>query len=440
MTSVLGCGSGSPRVRNGSRTIESDTGVRIRSSAHEQLHTVINRVSDAVIATTGDGIVTDWSVSAETIYRLTAEAAIGMHVCDAVGALVDPVELAQSGMVLDDTHHAEGGAELAVRVAAVQVDDSYLLISSDRTELSRAARLLGTVVDALAEGIVVFDKDGAIATINPAALELFGLEPDGLPVDHAHRIKTFALFGEDGRPLPPEDRPILQTLRTGQTIRNRIIGIDRPDGQRVWMSGGTYLLNPDDDEHRAVLLSVSDVTAQRAINERLAYRAHHDDLTGLPNRAYILELLSAAMRPQDLGGAAAVCYIDLHGLKVINDSLGHHAGDVAIQTVAQLLRAALRPQDVFGRVGGDEFVALLCGVTTRAEIADVMAGLHAALSQPLIIENSPQHVSASIGITVVTGDESRAATQLLRDADQAMYRAKAAAGGQDHYFDGPVPA
>jgi diguanylate cyclase (GGDEF)-like protein len=435
---VLRCGVSSRAAGTGSGTIESDTGVRTRSSAHEQLHTVINRVSDAVIVTNGAGIVTDWSASAETIYRLTAESAIGMHVSDAVGALVDPAELAQTGMVLDDTHHAEGGAELAVRVSAVQIDDSYLMISSDRTELSRAARLLGTVVDALAEGIVVFDRDGAIATINPAAVDLFGLDLDGLPVDHAHRIKTFTLYGEDGLPVPPEDRPILQTLRTGQTIRNRIFGLDRPDGRRVWMSGGTYLLNPDDEEHRAVLLSVSDVTAQRAINERLAYRAHHDDLTGLPNRAYILDLLADAIRPQELGGAAAVCYIDLHGLKIINDSLGHHAGDVAIQTVAQLLRAALRPQDVFGRVGGDEFVALLCGATTRAEIGDVMAGLHAALSQPLIIENSPQHVNASIGITVVSDDEQRAAGQLLRDADQAMYRAKASDGGQNHYFDETV--
>ncbi|MGO9072371.1 diguanylate cyclase domain-containing protein, partial [Mycobacterium sp.] len=221
-----------------------------------------------------------------------------------------------------------------------------------------------------------------------------------------------------------------QTLRTGQTIRDKIFGIDRPDGQRVWMTGGTFLLNADDPEHRAVLLSVADITAQRELNERLAHQAHHDHLTGLPNRAYILELLTNALQPHDDGGVAAVCYIDLDGLKAINDSLGHHAGDTAIQTAARLLRATLSAGDIIGRVGGDEFVALLRGPTTRSDIEHAAAALHAALSPPLIIKNVTQHISASIGIAVVGDNEPRAAAQLLADADYAMYRAKIAGRGQ----------
>jgi diguanylate cyclase (GGDEF)-like protein/PAS domain S-box-containing protein len=395
---------------------------------------LVDHVTDAVIVTTRGGTVTSWNPAAEAIYRRSAEQALATPVGNAVGAPVDPAAIIATGATVDSVHHAADGSALAVQVSAAEIGDRYLLISSDRTELSRAARHFQAVVDSLAEGVVVFDKDGRVRSVNPAALRLFGIDSDDLPADHADRFRAFRLYDESGNPVDPRERPIIETLRTGQTIRHRVFGIDRPDGERVWMSGGTCLLNGDDPEHRSVLLSVADVTAQREFNERLAHHAHHDDLTGLPNRAYILELLADAIKPPDDGGVAAVCYIDLDGLKAINDSLGHHAGDTAIQMAAQLLRAALRADDIVGRVGGDEFVALLCGPSARSDIEHVTAGLHAALSQPLIIENVTQHISASIGIAIVGRNEPRAAAQLLRDADRAMYWAKTAGRGQSCFF------
>jgi len=404
-----------------------------------QLRNVVQRVSDAVIVTTRSGVIASWNPAAEAIYRRSVDSALGVTITEAVGVRVDPAALALIGTPVEDTHRAADGSELAVRMSCVEIDEGYLVISSDRSELSRAARHLRTVLDALAEGIVVFDKNGAVTSANPAAYRLFGLDidddVDSVPVDHAHRFRTFALLDENGDPVPPHQRPIMRTLQTGEEIRDQVFGIDRPDGERIWLSGRTCLLDPDDLGDRAVLLSVTDVTAQRASNESLAYRAHHDHLTGLPNRPYILELLAYSLRPAADGGVAAVCYVDLHGLKSINDSLGHDAGDIAIQTVAQLLRAALRPQDIVGRLGGDEFVALLCGTTTRADIERVTAGVHAALSQPLVIENMAQQISASVGITIVAEGDARTPSELLRDADHAMYRAKAAGGGRNGFFD-----
>lgn len=406
---------------------------RARAAERHQA-ALVNHVTDAVIVTTHDGTVRSWNSAAEAIYRRLAEHVLGTHISAAVGAPVDPAAIIAAGATVDSTHHAANGSALAVRVSAVEIDDSYLLISSDRTELSRAARHYRTVVDSLAEGVVVFDKNGDIVSANPAAFRLFGLEVDDVPAGHDHRIQAFQLYDEEGKPVGPQERPIIQTLRTGQTIRDKIFGIDRPDGQRVWMTGGTFLLNADDPEHRAVLLSVADITAQRELNERLAYQAHHDHLTGLPNRAYILELLTGALQPHDNDGVAAVCYIDLDGLKAINDSLGHHAGDTAIQTAARLLRATLSAGDIVGRVGGDEFVALLRGPTTRSDIEHVAADLHAALTPPLIITNVTRRISASIGIVVVRDNEPRAAAQLLADADHAMYQAKIAGPGQSWFF------
>jgi diguanylate cyclase (GGDEF)-like protein/PAS domain S-box-containing protein len=413
------------------------SGHKRAETAERHRSALANQVTDAIITTTPDGIVTSWNPAAEAIYRRPAEQALATHVSDAVGAPMDPAAVIASGGTADSVHRAADGSALAVQVSVVDIGDSYLLISSDRTELGRAARHFQAVVESLAEGIVVFDKNGRITSVNPAALRLFGVDTDSLPVDHVDRFRAFRLYDEHGDVVDSHQRPIIETLRTGETIRHQIFGIDRPDGKRVWMSGGTCLLNADNPERRAVLLSVADVTAQREQNERLAHHAHHDSLTGLPNRAYVLELLTDALTPCDEGGVAAVCYIDLDGFKAINDSLGHHAGDTAIQTAAQLLRAALRAGDIVGRVGGDEFVALLCGPTTQSDIERVTAGLHAAMSQPLIIENVTQRISASIGVAVVRPDAPRSAAQLLRDADHAMYRAKTAGRGQSRFFTAP---
>jgi diguanylate cyclase (GGDEF)-like protein/PAS domain S-box-containing protein len=416
-----------------------DLSVDQRAQAAQRYRTaLVDRVTDAIIVTTHSGTVTSWNLAAEAIYRRSAQEALATPVSDAVGALVDPAAIIAAGATADTTHHAADESALTVRLSAVEIGDSYLLISSNRTELTRAASLFRTVVDSLAEGVVVFDKDGHITYVNPAALRLFGIDMDDLPSNHVDRLQTFRLYDENGKlVVDPQERPIMETLRTGQTIRDRLFGIDRPDGERVWMSGGTFLLNADDPEHRAVLLSVADVTSQRELNERLTYQAHHDHLTGLPNRAHVLNLLTDALQPRDDGGVAAVCYIDLDGLKAINDSLGHDAGDTAIQIAAQILRAALRGDDILGRLGGDEFVALLSSPTTRSDIEHVAASLHAALSQPLLIVNVTQRLSACIGIAVVGHCDPRTATQLLRDADHAMYRAKTTGRGQSYFFTDP---
>jgi ribose transport system permease protein len=200
------------------------------------------------------------------------------------------------------------------------------------------------------------------------------------------------------------------------------------------MSGGTFLINADDPQRRAVVLSVTDVTAQRELNERLSHQARHDHLTGLPNRAYILELLDDALCREDDGRVAALYYIDLNGLKEINDSLGHHAGDVAIQRVAHRLRSSLGPADIAGRVGGDEFVAVLRTPCTRSDLDKVANAIHAAVSQPLVTDDGVQRISASIGIVIVGDSEPRSAVQLMRDADHAMYRAKTMGHGRSCFF------
>jgi diguanylate cyclase (GGDEF)-like protein len=180
--------------------------------------------------------------------------------------------------------------------------------------------------------------------------------------------------------------------------------------------------------------------ARKSLERRLRQQATHDPLTGLINRPRLLQLISEALGYAARGratSAPAVLFLDLDRFKTVNDSLGHAAGDELLNAVGERLREAVRPGDVVGRLGGDEFVVLLERLPrSRAAVeAELVAeGILLALTEPILVRGRPLVVSASIGLTVASGD-IRDANDLLRDADIAMYRAKAAGKSQVVAFE-----
>jgi diguanylate cyclase (GGDEF)-like protein/PAS domain S-box-containing protein len=175
-----------------------------------------------------------------------------------------------------------------------------------------------------------------------------------------------------------------------------------------------------------------------AFEDRLAHQANHDPLTALPNRTLFGELLEHGLRrAQRASSSLAVLFLDLDRFKVVNDSLGHDAGDELLAALAQRLAAVLRPGDVVARFGGDEFT-VLCEdlVPTSADRQAIAVGerLLDALHEPFLVESEEQFVSASIGIAIgLTGLERP--EELVRDADAAMYRAKERGKGRVEVFD-----
>jgi len=170
--------------------------------------------------------------------------------------------------------------------------------------------------------------------------------------------------------------------------------------------------------------------------ERLQHGALHDALTGLPNRTLFLDRLEQALRRARRRGpdsGAAVLFLDLDRFKVVNDSLGHHAGDELLQSVALRLDAALRPGDTVARMGGDEFTVLLEGVSDPREATTVAERVLATLADPFAIAGRELHVSGSIGIALAGPDVDP--EELIRDADVAMYRAKAEGKARHAVFD-----
>lgn len=167
-----------------------------------------------------------------------------------------------------------------------------------------------------------------------------------------------------------------------------------------------------------------DVTDSKHAEERIRYLATHDSLTGLPNRVLFSQLLNQAIPAADRHGHGfAVMFIDLDRFKLINDTLGHEAGDVLLKEVAARLQQALRSSDVIARLGGDEFVILLQEADTRQRAATAARKVLAALAEPVIVLGQECRVTASIGICMYPS-QARDEQSLMKNADIAMYLAK----------------
>lgn len=386
---------------------------------------LVAHATEAIIATTLAGTVTSWNPAAETIYQRPPARALALPISEAVGAAIDPAAILARGGVEHCTHRAADGSARTVRVAAAAMDNGYVLVCSDYTALRRAERRLQTVVNSLEEGVIVLDAECRPESMNPAARRILGLPSDQTLTDGLDMSNVFPSWDVDGKPLGGGWPLVKEMLSRGAAIRNVVIGVDLLDGTRRWLSASVRPLDDTETGRPAALASFIDITERYNEQIRLDHQAHHDSLTGLPNRAHAEARTAHALQghPPTLG---AVMFIDLDNVKKINDILGHHAGDVVITSAARRLRSALRGNDFLARHGGDEFVALLFGQSDHAALVRMADRMHAALAEPLESLGLPARtLTASIGITTVGAADCRDAARILHDADAAMYRAKA---------------
>jgi diguanylate cyclase (GGDEF)-like protein/PAS domain S-box-containing protein len=389
---------------------------------------LVSHVSDALIATTGEGVVTSWNPAAEAVYGWTAAEAVGRRASELVGAPLDLTAIRRGGGVTEAVHRRRDGAPLTVRVSAAEMNDGWVLVCADETARRRAEQNYRTVVASLDEGVLVMGPTGLIEAANPAACRILGVAETDLIGVPCH---TLVLFTESGQWIPPDEMPSVRTRRTGVTHNGLVVRLRRPDGRDVWVSLTSRLLNPDDPTAAAVVTSFTDISESRAISARLAHDATHDPLTRLGNRTLVLDRLDVRTRRS----AATVLFLDLDKFKVINDSLGHSVGDQVLRIVGERLRRCSGRADLVGRLGGDEFVVVTDEVTEPAEVRALAEHLRAALAEPIGVLGRQLHLDASIGVVLVDGADRRSAEDLLRDADVAMYQAKTLGRGRHHFFD-----
>ncbi|WP_156119946.1 EAL domain-containing protein [Leptolyngbya sp. KIOST-1] len=240
--------------------------------------------------------------------------------------------------------------------------------------------------------------------------------------------------------LDPGDRPLWQhqlaaSSRSGQPL-NLEGTLVRPDGSRRFVQLLGQAQRNALGAVTTLVGTLTDITDRKLIEDRLAYEALHDPLTGSPNRAYFMEQLNGAVAAAKVSKAVifAVLFIDLDRFKVINDSLGHLVGDQLLIECARRLSSVVREGDLVARLGGDEFAILLNPITAIDDARRVADRIHEVLQTPLLLEGREIFISASVGIASnLTGAVE--AVDFLRDADTAMYRAKDHGRGQSALFD-----
>jgi diguanylate cyclase (GGDEF)-like protein/PAS domain S-box-containing protein len=212
--------------------------------------------------------------------------------------------------------------------------------------------------------------------------------------------------------------------------------VQHRDGTHRWMLARGSAVRTSQGRATRMVGSLTDVTDRKRAEQRLQHDALHDSLTGLPNRALFLDRLDQAIRRAQRRAphaCATVLFLDLDRFKVVNDSLGHSVGDRLLVAVARRVESALRPNDTVARIGGDEFTVLLDDMCDAREATLVAERVQQTLAAPFHLDGRELFVAASIGIALATADA--APEEVLRDADVAMYRAKADGRARHAVFD-----
>jgi diguanylate cyclase (GGDEF)-like protein/PAS domain S-box-containing protein len=311
-----------------------------------------------------------------------------------------------------------------LREQIVKVDDGVALTSSDisdqkTTELAlrendeRFRALLLHAVDV----VCIVDPGGVIRFASPAVERVLGYTPEVFvtlhPLDLVH---------------PDDLEPALEQWRSiGTDVDRRFtfeVRARHADGGDRWMEVSLHDLR-DDPGIAGFVVHFHDVTDRRGAQQALLHQTLHDGLTGLPNRALLLDRLAHALdRALRRESGVGVLFLDVDHFKAVNDSIGHAGGDALLREVAGRLRATVRPEDTVARLGGDEFV-IICEEITDPEAAVLMADrVREAFGSPFHPDGHEVSVATSIGVAIADAD-TESPESALRDADTAMYVAKA---------------
>ena len=419
--------------------------------AAQRMAAIVESSDDAIIGMTLDGIVTSWNPAAERMLGYSSEEIIGklIHILSPsdrsheMKAILAKITAGQHVDHLETIRLRKDGTPITVSISVSPIRDvdraivGASTIARDVTEQKQAAEnarsltaaedLVRSVLASASIGIALADLDGSFRMVNRSLCDLLGYEEAWFLT---HRLDDL---------VPREDVKLALQRRAeiiaGSSVKNVVkMRLVRADGATVWVRRVGVLLRNGDDQPNQLMVQVEDITAEHEAQEALAYQTFHDPLTGMHNRAWILDILKLDLHAaKRLGTSVGALFVDLDNFKVVNESLGHGAGDEVLTMVADRIVAALQPGDRVGRFGGDQFVIVVHDVQDGLAVEHCAERVSASIAADLQVRGHRIVPTASIGIA--TSTPTSTPESLLRDANSAASRAKIAERGGWHFFD-----
>jgi diguanylate cyclase (GGDEF)-like protein/PAS domain S-box-containing protein len=287
-------------------------------------------------------------------------------------------------------------------------------------------QLLQTVLNNMSQGVLMFDQETRLIFCNQRYIELYGLSAEVVkPGCHLRNLLSHRTeLGNFSGDIDEYIARLKEGIAEGKTF-NQVVNL--PDGRAFSVvnkpiAGGGWLATHED------------VTERQRSEERIAHMARHDALTDLPNRTLLLEQLNHEIKRVKRGECLAVLCLDLDHFKSVNDALGHHIGDELLKLVGERLRGCTRELDVVARMGGDEFAIIMTQMEQATDAAALSKRIRDSVIKPYQIEGHQIVTDISIGISVAPMDAVESA-EILRNADMALYDAKADGRGTFRFFE-----
>ena len=319
-------------------------------------------------------------------------------------------------------HHGDDGVIEAVSLVARDLSDLR-----DAEQRVRASEIrLAALVEHASDLVCVVRPGGRVVYTSPAVMRVLGHPPAEL---EGTNVFSF-VHPDDLERVKAAAAELTTTPQMSGPIELRVRHAD--SSWRYFEVVATNLI--DNPAVNGLVLNARDVSDRVEAAEILATRAYHDELTGLPNRALLLERLREGLRHAiERRRLVGVLFLDLDRFKIVNDSLGHTAGDELLREVARRIQDMIRPGDTVARIGGDEFVVIINGMVRRGDAVLAARRLRRAIAKPIKLGSDSTVVTTSLGIAVAEGHESP--EDLLRDSDTALYRAKEQGRDRADMFD-----
>ncbi|HEV3248651.1 MAG TPA: EAL domain-containing protein [Beijerinckiaceae bacterium] len=318
------------------------------------------------------------------------------------------------------------GAIVEVRTAMLD-DGGAVRTFSDITDryrkeeaLKRAEAEYRSLFENAVVGIYRSTLDGRQLRANPALVQLNGYSSE------AEMLASVNDIAREWYVDPKRRDQFLHEMRTKGRVTDFVSEVYRHrTREKIWVSETAWCVRSEHGQPVVFEGTVLDASARMHSEAKIAFMAHHDTLTGLPNRAYLTQRIEDALRDVRVTGRFAVHYLDLDRFKEVNDTLGHAAGDTLLRLAGRRLKKCVRATDLVARLGGDEFAVIQFGVCDGAEAEELAARIVRSLGTPFRIGPHYANVGASVGIAIAPGD-GYDVQALIKNADIALYEAKAA--------------